>query len=69
MTRWCTEWWICSECCAVAEAREWGGDDSTAICPGCGFEHHDDESSAVYAEPTEIAAQRKRRELLAWAST
>jgi hypothetical protein len=54
------EFWLCGECFAVNDSRKWGGTDSTAICPACGFEHRDDESSWVEAG-TEIEMQRKRR--------
>jgi rubredoxin len=57
------EWWLCSECRYVERSDKWGGDDSTAICPNCKFEHHDNEMSAVYGG-TELEMQRQRRELL-----
>ena len=59
-----TEWWLCGECLRVAPSHTWGGTDSTAVCPGCGFEHRDDEGSWVDAG-TEIEMRRKRREELA----
>lgn len=58
------EWWLCSECFGVAPSHEWGGTDSTAICPHCNFEHRDDESTYVDARPTEIEIYQVRREAM-----
>jgi len=58
------EWWLCGECLHVERSDLWGiedGNNDTAVCPGCGFAHHDDESSWVDAG-TEIEMQRKARD-------
>jgi hypothetical protein len=59
------EWWLCGFCFHVAPSGEWGGTSTTAVCPGCGETHRDDDTGVVYAEWTELDAQRKRRELIA----
>lgn len=59
-----TEYWLCGNCYTVADMRQWGGSSTTAICPSCGFEHHDDDCSCVYAG-TEIEMKRYARELRA----
>lgn len=56
------EFWLCGECLKITISREWGGTDSTAICPVCKHEHRDDESGCVYAG-THFEMVRKRRQI------
>lgn len=54
---------MCSECLHIAEARTWGceqGNYDTAICPGCGFVHRDNEASGIDTDPSEIDLYRRR---------
>lgn len=53
------EFWLCGECLKISNSQLWGGTDSTAICPVCKVEHHDDDSGLVYAG-TYMEMARKR---------
>lgn len=57
------EWWLCGVCLHVARSDTWGtsgGNNDTAVCPGCGYVHRDYENTWVDAGD-EMAMRRKAR--------